>query len=134
MPYTKINIILVDMKIEQTIWTDKQGWYPKIPGNLVDSPQLVLVFGSSSNISNKNHLSTIKKAYPDSQILGCSTAGEIFSDKVLDDSLSITAVHFDYTDVKGSKIKINNAGESYKAGKSLSKSLNKKDLVFSLLY
>jgi len=117
------------MKIEQTIWTDKEGWYPKIPGNLVDSPQLVLVFGSSSNISNKNHLRTIKKAYPDSQILGCSTAGEIFSDKVLDDSMSITAVHFDYTDVKGSKIKINNAGESYKAGKSLSKSLNKKDLV-----
>jgi len=117
------------MKIEQTIWTDKQGWYPKIPGNLVDSPQLVLVFGSSSNISNNNHLNIIKKAYPDSQILGCSTAGEIFGDKVLDDSLSITAIHFDYTDVKGCKIKINNAGESYKAGKSLSKSLNKKGLV-----
>ena len=64
--YTKINTILVDMKIEQTIWTDKQGWYPKIPGNLVDSPQLVLVFGSSSNISNNNHLNIIKKAYPDS--------------------------------------------------------------------
>lgn len=69
------------MKIEQTIWTDKQGWYPKIPGNLVDSPQLVLVFGSSSNISNKNHLRTIKKAYPDSQILGCSTAGEIIDEQ-----------------------------------------------------
>ena len=127
--YTKINIILVDMKIEQTIWTDKQGWYPKIPGNLVDSPQLVLVFGSSSNISNNNHLNIIKKAYPDSQILGCSTAGEIIDDRVIDDSLTTTAIHFENTDVKSVRIKIKDAGESYKAGKYLSKSLNKKGLV-----
>ena len=117
------------MKIEQTLWTHKDGWYPKNPGNLVDSPQLVLVFGSSSNIKNKKLLNTVKKAYPDAQILGCSTAGEIINDKVIDNSLTTTAIHFENTDVKSVKIKIKDAGESYKAGKSLAKSLNQDDLA-----
>ena len=117
------------MKIEQTLWTHKDGWYPKNPGNLVDSPQLVLVFDSSSNIKNKKLLNTVKKTYPDAQILGCSTAGEIINDKVIDNSLTTTAIHFENTDVKSVKIKIKDAGESYKAGKSLAKSLNQDDLA-----
>lgn len=43
--------------------------------------------------------------------------------------MTTTAIHFENTDVKSVRIKIKDAGESYKAGKYLSKSLNKKGLV-----
>ena len=38
---------------------------------------------------------------PDAQILGCSTAGEIHGTSVTDDSVSITAVNFEHTTLRG---------------------------------
>lgn len=121
------------MKIEQSIWTKKKGWNPNIPGNLSKPPQLVLVFGSSNNINSKKLIKEINNAYPDSQILGCSTAGEIIDNMVVDDSLTVTAIYFENTDIKSVKTNIKHASESFKAGKSLAKSLNNNDLSHVLV-
>ncbi len=62
-------------------------------------------------------------------MLGCSTAGEIVNNKVIDDSLTLTSIYFEHTDIKCERIKIKTAADSFKDGKSLAKSLMDDDLA-----
>ena len=117
------------MRLEQRRWTERGGWEPDAPGELGDSAQLVLVFGNSSLLREKKCLPEIKKIYPRAHLLGCSTAGEICGTRVFDDSLIITAVGFEYTKIKGLRVKIDQMDRSHRVGKQLAKSLDKDGLV-----
>ena len=117
------------MKLEQRKWTEKGGWEPAAPGELSDTAQLVLIFGSTSILREKKCLDEIKSIYPHAHLLGCSTAGEICGTQVFDDSLVTTAVYFEYTQLKGTKIKIDRMENSNQVGEQLAKSLDKEGLV-----
>jgi hypothetical protein len=55
----------------------------------LDSPQtLVVVFGGASFLDTPGPLDDLVAAYPSSVVVGCSSAGEIFGDRISDDSLS----------------------------------------------
>jgi hypothetical protein len=79
------------MKIEQTRWTQGNGWEPTAPGRLSTAAQLVLLLGSTVVLKEQQHLDEIKQAYPTAHLLGCSTSGEIYETQVIDDSLVVTA-------------------------------------------
>ncbi len=117
------------MKIEQVRWVETRGWEPEAPGKLGESAQLVLLFGNTSILKEQKHLNEIKNAYPKAHLLGCSTAGEIYGTQVTDDSLVVTAVSFEYTQLNGAKIKINASDNSFQAGECLAASLDKGGLV-----
>ncbi len=117
------------MIIEQTRWTKKRGWEPEPLGRLGGSAQLVLVFGSTSILKEKECFDKIKKAYPDAHLLGCSTAGEIYRTTVSDDSLVVTAIRFDSTRLKGARVRITDVEDSFRAGENLARTLATKGLV-----
>jgi len=117
------------MNIEQRKWTEAGGWEPDNPGDLGNSAQLVLLFGNKTILRKKKLFSEIKQVYPNAHLLGCSTAGEIYGTQVSDDSLVVTAVSFEHTQLKGTKVKIDKMENSFKAGQQLSRSLEKEDLV-----
>ncbi len=117
------------MIIEQTRWTKKRGWEPEPLGRLGGSAQLVLVFGSTSILKEKERFNKIKKAYPDAHLLGCSTAGEIYRTTVSDDSLVVTAIRFDSTRLKGARVRITDVEDSFRAGENLARTLATKGLV-----
>jgi hypothetical protein len=96
---------------------------------LVESAQLILLFGSTSILKEGKYLGEIKNAYPEGLLLGCSTAGEICGTQVTDDSLVATAVHFECTQIQGTRIKLNEMGSSFEAGKGLADALDKQGLV-----
>jgi hypothetical protein len=121
------------MRIEQTRWTVTDGWQPDFPGKLSETAQLVLMLGSRSILKEQKRLDTIKKAYPNAHFWGCSTAGEICGPQVFDESLVLTAVHFEYTSIQVSHTRISHMGDSYQAGVSLAKSLDKEGLVHVLV-
>lgn len=121
------------MEIEQRGWTETNGWVPDTPGALRESAQLVLVFGATSILREQKHFQEIKKAYPKAHLFGCSTAGEICGTRVSDDSLVTTAVNFEYTQLKGSRIKISKVENSFQAGERLSQFLDKEGLVHVLV-
>ncbi len=121
------------MKLEQRVWTEEQGWSPSPPGALRPLAQLVFVFGANSTVGNSPLLKEIRDAYPSAHILGCSTAGEIYGSRVLDNSLVLTAIHFEHTTVQGAKISIQSRKESYQAGVELAKSLSQDGLVHVLV-
>ena len=117
------------MKIEQTSWNPTRGWEPKPPGGLGASAQLVLLFAGTQIIKDPQTFLNTKNTYPHAHILGCSTAGEICGTEVRDNSLVLTAVQFEHTQVKGTSIQIHNMQESMLAGERLTQSLDLENLV-----
>ncbi len=116
------------MKIEQSLWTSESGWVIQPAGELTDSAQLVIIFGSKKCIANRTELETLRGFYPNAYFIGCSTAGEIFDLQVLDDSISAAAIKFDHTLIKGSRIKITEQVNSFAAGQALIDGLPTTDL------
>jgi hypothetical protein len=107
------------MKLEQKKWTETGGWDPGPPGELGDSAQLILLFGSTSMLREKKCLDEIKRVYPKAHLLGCSTAGEIYGTQVFDDSLIVTAVCFERTQLQGLKVSIDKMESSFNVGQLL---------------
>ncbi|MCF6336573.1 MAG: FIST C-terminal domain-containing protein [Gammaproteobacteria bacterium] len=116
------------MKIEQMQWTQSAGWNPEIPGKLAADANWVLVFGSTEHLKNKWHIRNIRKAYPNALISGCSTAGEIFDASVLNDSLSVTAIHFEHTRLQTTYVRVNNSEDSFRCGTKLAQAISHQGL------
>ena len=122
------------MRIEQFRWTEREKWVPAPPGNLKGQVQLALVFGSTAICRNTDLMSEIRSLYPEAQIFGCSTAGEICGCRVTDDSLVLTVVQFEETRIRGVKAVILDAENSFSAGKTLAEELAGDDLVHVLVF
>ena len=111
------------MQLEQAHWTEREGWQPRPPGGLGASAQLLLVFGGRSVLLESRHGESLRRAYPQAHILGCSTAGEIFGTQVHDDSLVVTAVLFDHSEIRGARTRLGGVPDSLAAGGRLAASL-----------
>ena len=121
------------MKIEQSKWSKTTEWRPQPPGSLSASAHLILVFGATTVLKDAELLEQLKAAYPTAHMLGCSTAGEICGTQVTDDSLVVTAVHFEHTRVAGSQIRFGEVRDSFHAGESLARLLDPLGLVHVLV-
>jgi hypothetical protein len=122
------------VRAEQAHWTREAGWQPRKPGGSAAS--LVLAFGSTSALATEGLLTEIQAAYPAAFVTGCSTAGEICGDGVLDDSVVVTAIELDHTQVVGASVNLREFGSSAEAGASLAARLPRHEslrhvLVFS---
>jgi hypothetical protein len=117
------------LKVEQASWTAAKGWQPVVPGKLGAGAQLVLLFGGTGVLREEKGLDELQRAYPKAHLLGCSTAGEIFDTQVLDDSLVATAIQFEQTEVKGTRVHISGLDDSCDAGVRLARQLDKEGLA-----
>ena len=107
------------MQIEQLLWDEKSGWIPSTPAQLSRRAQIVFIFGSRSALARKECMAKLREAYPDAQLFGCSTAGEILGTRVRDNSLVVTAVAFDTTTVRSGRVNIGDHDDSREAGREL---------------
>lgn len=85
--------------------------------------QLVLVFGTLSTLGQQWLLDDIRKSYPSARIVGCSTAGEICGTAVLDDSLIVTAITFEHSQVQGASANLEEFEGGFQAGEFLAQKL-----------
>jgi hypothetical protein len=111
------------MRVEQRRWTAAHGWIPALPRAVSESAQLIFIFGASSILKDQKVFEQIRKIYPRAYAFGCSTAGEICGTQVTDDSLVVTAVHFDHTEIRAVHADLNRTANSYEAGKYLAETL-----------
>lgn len=111
------------MKVEQRIWTETENWGKEFSTSIGNSAQLVLIFGAPAVLKKNELLELVKSKYPSAHLLGCSTAGEICGTQVLDDSLVVTAIQFEHTEIKGGQIKLKDINNSRHAGELLAKLL-----------
>jgi hypothetical protein len=83
------------MILEQLSWTPSHKWQTKLlqtTDNL--KPQVDFVFGSRKVLSDKELIKELQSRYPHSQLIGCSTSGEIAGTSVQDDTIVATAIEF----------------------------------------
>ncbi len=111
------------MKTEQLTWTPKAGWQSQPTKEFKQKSQLVFLFGARSVLDRNDLYREIKAFYPAASIAGCSTSGEIQDTDILDDSLVVTAVHFDHTRVKLNSVQIDEPTQSLNAGEELGRGL-----------
>ena len=79
---------------------------------------LVLVFADRNQLE-KQIAGILVPAFPNAEILYCSTAGEIMNDTVSEGSICITAIEFEKTELKTALINIRDYNDSAEAGKAI---------------
>ena len=116
------------MKIEQDIWTRSNGWRTGNGKEPKPTYQLVLLFGSAACLNTPETLTDIKTRYPNARMFGCSTAGEICGTEVVDHSLVLTAIEFEYTNFLCTFAAADENVSSFGAGVQLARALPRDNL------
>lgn len=93
------------------------------------SPDVFFLFASPKFQETEEFVTTLAQHYPDAILIGCSTAGEILGNQVMDSSIALTAVQFSHTKIEFREVDLNTYNlDSYEAGKAVSNSLKAADL------
>jgi hypothetical protein len=117
------------MKVEQKKFSKASGWETLRNDSFKsDKSNLVLAFGSSDLLADKNLFNNIKQLYPIADIMMNTTAGEIYNTQVDDNSVSLTAINFEKTAIQTAHVQIDNTAGSYDAGKQLAAQLKSRYL------
>jgi hypothetical protein len=94
---------------------------------------LVLGFGSRALVSDGEVFAQLQNKFPGSQLVLCSSAGEIYANEVLDNTISITAIKFSSTKIKTYEVDITDFDTSFEAGSSLIKNFVQENLKLILI-
>lgn len=90
--------------------------------------QWILAFGDRQLITNEKLQSELQLAFPNAEIVGCTTSGEIQGMELKDDSISLTALTFDEAKVRVVDASIRDFANAVELGKQLVEELPKDDL------
>ncbi|MFV8347468.1 FIST signal transduction protein [Flavobacterium sp. ZB4P13] len=90
--------------------------------------QLIIGFGSRELLSQDNSFNEIRIKFPNAQIALCSSAGEIFENEVLDNTISLVALQFKSTSLETTQVRIDDYSSSFEAGKALVQNLVQENL------
>lgn len=118
------------MKTEQKQWNEESGWNNINEQNIGETANLVFVFGARELLEDSSRFDEVKVMYPSAHIVMGSTAGEILEDLVYDNSLVLTAVEFEKTEIKVRSMQIQEAQSSYEAGVRLATELKDENLAY----
>jgi hypothetical protein len=99
-----------------------------------ETAQLVLCFGGKELLLNENKYALIKEKFPSAEVVLCSTAGEIYQDKVFENSLVVTALHFDKTKLLTAEVNIRDYSNSYDAAMALASKLPQQGLRYMMAF
>jgi hypothetical protein len=102
----------------------QQVWGPELQPN--DKAQLVLIFGSRTLAKSIDIQKNIASQYPNAQIIGCTTSGEISDTRIYDESLCLTAIEFKSSKIDVFTVDINSDPSS--AFRRLAEHFNNSDL------
>jgi len=92
-------------------------------------PNVFFLFVSPAFEHTEAFVEQLHERFGDAHIIGCSTAGEIIGNEVLDASMALTAVRFEHTQLAISEVNlVDHDMDSFSAGKALSETLLRDDL------
>lgn len=118
------------MKIEQRSYIDDKWSNSEINSE----SQLVLAFGSPLLIKKEETYSSLKKFYPNADIILTSTSWEILDINVNDNTISVSALYFEKTPIKVFSEKVDEPKDSFFIWEKLWKKIQLDDLSYSLIF
>ena len=111
------------MELATALYRPSIGWAGPLQATSDSARTLVLAFGAADVADDARPLAELARAFPRSQVLGCSTSGNILGEHVTDDGLVVAVARFEHTDLARAIATIANAGESLAAGRSIAEQL-----------
>lgn len=116
------------MQLRTFRWDRLHGWsLPALP-DLDSKNTFCLVFGCASHLTDSTPLRELARHFGTSQILGCSTAGEIFGTTLSDDSLAVAVMKFEQVGLKRSEREVASVDHSQAVGRAIAEELASPDL------
>lgn len=115
------------MQIETLRWQKNGGW--SSDATLV-AADLVIYFGQRDVLCDDNIYAQLAAIYPNAQVIGGSTGGEIFGADVLDDSVVVSAIKLDKTPIKSISVAATSPENSFESGRQLAQALQADDLRY----
>ena len=98
------------------------GWSEDLPD--IDSEQtLVVAFGAPEFGADARPFEDLRRAFPTSRIVGCSTAGEIIGTDLRDGSVVVAAARFDSSTLRAASASVGAAEGSFAAGQDIARQL-----------
>jgi len=92
-------------------------------------PDVFFLFASPSFIGTEEFVNTLARKFENTNIIGCSTAGEILGNEVLDSTIALTAVKFEKTTLRIEEVNLVSCNlDSFEAGKAISDKIKGPDL------
>ncbi len=119
------------MKAEQRFYTVEEGWSSQ---EVFMWTQLVLAFVAPSLIKEESTYNSLKRFYPNAEIVLTSSSWEIMEDEVKDNSISVNALTFNKTPIKVVSKEIKNMNESFDVWKEIASDINGGDLQYTLIF
>jgi hypothetical protein len=115
------------MEISTLTYRPESGWSQAFPA--VDSANtLIIVFGAPQYIDDLSPFQQLSEAYPQAQIIGCSSSGEIFNNEVQDESLVVGILPFKHSRIKTSIQCLQRTPDTLQIGKQIVDELLDEDL------
>jgi hypothetical protein len=111
------------VKVQTFQYRPADGFSPALTSDLDSKRTLVLVFGAPGLERTPDLFVTLKAAFPEGLVFGCSTAGEIADTHLADDSLSVAVVQFSSTAVRLATANVPRVEDSYEAAHTLARQL-----------
>jgi hypothetical protein len=87
-----------------------------------------MIFGSTGLIKDATLINEISSKYATAEIIGCSTSGEIIGNHVNDDTLTVTAIKFEKTQIKSMTAVVKHSNDSFEVGKLIAEKLSAPNL------
>ena len=115
------------MHASQSYWKELGGWLNESEQPL--PADLVLYFGSRQILSTDRAYTALKSRFPQANIVGCSTGGQVAGDDVSDDVLTALALDFANTPLKLASTAVEDPMHSAAAGKDIGQQLAAPDLA-----
>ncbi|MCP4592821.1 MAG: hypothetical protein GY842_18965 [bacterium] len=116
------------MEMTTFTFTTDDGWSTDAFPQWDSDRTLVFAFASARFLQETAPLRELAEAYPQAHIIGCSTSGEIFQDRLQDDSVSVGVIRFSNTRISSVSADAKDAQDSHEAGASLARQLLAPDL------
>jgi hypothetical protein len=116
------------MQIAQEIWTPGHAAQVGAGRGACASPQLVLAFASPELVRDPETWRKLRSRWPTAALVAASTAGEICGTRVLDDTVTVTAIELGKTRVRAVRVDVPDGDSSYSTGALLAERLIGKGL------
>ena len=92
-------------------------------------PDVFFLFASPTFIGTEEFVSKLADKFENANLIGCSTAGEILGNEVMDSTIALTAVKFEKTKLRIEEVDLVSCNlDSFEAGKAISGKLKGPDL------
>lgn len=109
----------------------KEGWQQTYGEKF--TPDLILAFGSGRDCSGEIIVKWWQDNFPNAELLGCSTSGEISGTSVTTNTIAVTGIKFSNTPIKLASITFDPDTDSKDIGKQLAHSIPHKDLAHCIV-